>query len=85
MATNDDLRLVLAHFHLRAARKFSLHEIAHRPAIRVRFLKVAREILGKEQATEIIERMVALVRVRHRARFGTPSPGTSTTRLPKHR
>ena len=60
MITKDDIRLVLSYFHLRSPRTYCVHEIAYRPTIRARFLKVAKQILGDPPAKEIIGRLLSL-------------------------
>jgi hypothetical protein len=58
--TTEDIQLVLAYFHLTSSREYCPHEIAYRPAIRARFLKLAKEILGDVPTKEIILRLVSI-------------------------
>ena len=60
MVTTDDIHLVLAYFHLRSRRRYCRHEIAWRPRLRARFLRVARLILGNVSAKEIVLRLATL-------------------------
>ncbi len=62
MTTNDDIRLLLAYFNLRSPRQYCPLEIAYRRHLRIRFLKVARTILGDVLAKEIILRLLSLER-----------------------
>ena len=65
MVTKDDVRLMFAYFHLKSRRKYCPHEIAYRPALRARFLRLAREMLGAtaDADKEIIQRLLTLRRL----------------------
>ena len=61
MITNDDVKLVFAYFLLHSGREYCVHEIAWRPTVRARFLRLAKQILGGDvPGKEIIVRLVAL-------------------------
>ena len=65
MVTKDDIQLVLAYFYLRSPRNYCVHEIAWRPRLRARFLRVARRVLGNVPPKEIVLWLVTLGRREH--------------------
>jgi hypothetical protein len=60
MVTTDDVELVLAYFLLSSPREYCPHEIAYRPTLRARFLKLAKRILGDVAPKEIIVRLLTM-------------------------
>lgn len=66
MITRDDIRLVLAYFHLHAPRRYCPHEIAYRRGLRIPFLRLARQILGEVPDRDILLQLVTLNRQKRR-------------------